>query len=395
MLLLPERMRGAAPDDAGPRIGRGLGAGVWLVYLAVPLGSVFGSGHSVWYSAGVIALSAVFAAIYLALMVLWVPGREGRPRMAQPGFAVLFAIALTTSVVYGGYGVTMWIFMSAAAAWMIRDRRQALRAIVLVIACYVIFAWTSRLGATDFLTALLPTVIVGPAVLGLRRRMELTRQLTQAREEVEQMAAAAERLRLARDMHDLTGQSLSTITLKSELAARLVARLPPGPERDRAAGEIEQVAEVSRQALRDIRQALSGYRRPTLAVEAITARGALESAGIASRDDAALTMMSGTFDPDAEAALAWCLREAVTNVVRHSGARHCHIGLTRDPDSVRLDVRDDGRGQAGPDVTGGTGLRGMSERLTAVGGHLELRPSPGGFALTASVPARGRVTVTS
>jgi two-component system sensor histidine kinase DesK len=200
-------------------------------------------------------------------------------------------------------------------------------------------------------------------------------------------------------MHDLTGQSLSVITLKSELAARLLSRLPGSPDRDRARDEVEQVAAVSRQTLHDIREAISGYRRPTLAVEVITARAALVSAGIAVEDDPALTLASGTFDPDAEAALAWCLREAVTNVVRHSGARHCQIGLTSHQDTITLVVSDDGRGHVRPAGPGarlagqiaaeaGTGLRGMSERLSAAGGSLELRPdaSPG-FRLTATVPA--------
>jgi two-component system, NarL family, sensor histidine kinase DesK len=151
--------------------------------------------------------------------------------------------------------------------------------------------------------------------------------------------------------------------------------------------EIEQVGAVSRQTLHDIREAISGYRRPTLAVEIITARAALEAAGIAVQDDADLTLQSGTFDPDAEAALAWCLREAVTNVVRHSGARTCQISLARRGPTLTLEVRDDGRGHAGAEPSG-TGLRGMSERLCAVGGSLELRPagSPG-FRLVATVPA--------
>ena len=214
-----------------------------------------------------------------------------------------------------------------------------------------------------------------------------------------QLAASEERLRLARDMHDLTGQSLSVITLKSELAARLLSRLPGSPERDRVHDEIEQVAAVSRQTLHDIREAISGYRRPTLAVEIITARAALVSAGIAVEDDPGLILASGTFDPDAEAALAWCLREAVTNVVRHSGAKHCRISLTSQQDSVTLVVSDDGGGHvppAGrrtpgrrrPAAAAGTGLRGMSERLSAAGGSLELRPDARpGFCLTATVPA--------
>ena len=199
----------------------------------------------------------------------------------------------------------------------------------------------------DFLINLLPTVLLGLAMIGLRSHFELTRELAEARETVARLAASQERLRLARDMHDLTGQSLSMITLKSELALRLLGRLPAGPDRDRVRDEIEQVGAVSRQTLHDIREAISGYRRPTLAVEIITARAALESAGIAPQDDAELTLLSGTFDPDAEAALAWCLREAVTNVVRHSGARTCHIRLARRGGTLSLEVRDDGRGHVG------------------------------------------------
>jgi two-component system sensor histidine kinase DesK len=207
-------------------------------------------------------------------------------------------------------------------------------------------------------------------------------------------------------MHDLTGQSLSMITLKSELAARLLRRLPAGADRDRAIAETEEVAAVSRQTLHDIREAVSGYRRPTLAVEIITARTALESAGIAPHDDADLILLSGSFDPDAEAALAWCLREAVTNVIRHSGARNCHVSIARCDRALSLTVRDDGAGygavpHAGTESSGteasatetsakkasGMGLRGMSERLAAVGGQLEVRPSGHGFRLVATVPA--------
>src|SRR5207244_2826495 len=132
--------------------------------------------------------------------------------------------------------------------------------------------------------------------------------------------------------------------------------------------------------------------------EVITARTALESAGITPHDDPRLTLLSGTFDPDAEAALAWCLREAVTNVVRHSGAQNCFISLIQGKAALSLEVRDDGAGMSkaaangtvsastGPAGTG-TGLHGMSERLQAVGGQLEVRPGDRGFLLVATVPA--------
>jgi two-component system sensor histidine kinase DesK len=216
--------------------------------------------------------------------------------------------------------------------------------------------------------------------------------LTRAREAVARLAASEERLRLARDMHDLTGQSLSMITLKSELAGKRLSRLPASAERDAVLGELDDIGRVSRQTLHDIREAVSGYRRPTLAVEVITARHALDAAGIRLDDDPALTLRSGTFDPDAEAALAWCLREAATNVIRHSGASNCWLRLAGQDGELALEVLDDGRGLPGQDESaGGSGLRGMSERLDAVGGRLSLgvrsAADRGGLCLRATVPA--------
>src|SRR5258708_35007572 len=124
-------------------------------------------------------------------------------------------------------------------------------------------------------------------------------------------------------MHDLTGQSLSMITLKSELAAKRLAKLPSSAERDAVLTEVGDIGRVSRQTLHDIREAVSGYRRPTLAIEVITARNALEAAGIALDDDAGLTLRSGTFDPEAEAGLARGPRAGGTHGNPPLRARHC------------------------------------------------------------------------
>ena len=200
-------------------------------------------------------------------------------------------------------------------------------------------------------------MLIGLAMIGFRMQMTLMRELAQARGTVAKLAANEERLRLARDMHDLTGQSLSMITLKSELAAKRLAKLPSSAERDAVLTELGDIGRVSRQTLHDIREAVSGYRRPTLAIEVITARNALEAAGIELDDDAGLTLRSGTFDPDAEAVLAWCLREAVTNVIRHSRARHCRIRLTERPGELSLEVTDDGRGFTSQDRDSPSGKR--------------------------------------
>jgi two-component system, NarL family, sensor histidine kinase DesK len=367
---------------------------VWLVYLIEPVSGLFGHHRDALYIAGGVAIIAAFCVVFVAMIADW----NRTTRRSLLGLATLFALALAACIMYGGTGATsLWIYVSALAGLVIPVQRTAVWIVAAVTACYAITSVTSHGDLADFLINLVPTVLLGLAMIGLRNHFELTRELSEARETVARLAASEERLRLARDMHDLTGQSLSMITLKSELALRLLGRLPKGPDRDRVSEEIEQVGAVSRQTLHDIREALSGYRRPTLAVEIITARAALEAAGITPHDEADLTLLSGTFDPDAEAALAWCLREAVTNVVRHSGARTCRIGLTRQRGTLTLGVRDDGHGHVGADPLGaetpgaepsGTGLRGMSERLCAVGGSLELRPagSPG-FRLIATVPA--------
>jgi two-component system sensor histidine kinase DesK len=374
--------------------------GIWLLYLVSGVDHLFSHHYSAPYIAGGMAIIVMFSVVYLIFVPCW----PTPSKYAVHGLGVLALLATVGCVFYGAAGMAgLWIFMSSASGLLVRDRRWALRAVIGCIACYVIFAETTHVSTSDFLNNLLPVVFIGFAMIGLRRQFQLTAELTRAREEVAQLAASEERLRLARDMHDLTGQSLSMITLKSELAARLLGRLPESADRDRARDEVEQVAAVSRQTLRDIREAISGYRRPTLAVEIITARAALASAGIAAHDDAALTLLSGTFDPDAEAALAWCLREAVTNVIRHSGARNCHISLPSHGKILTLTVRDDGTGSssrgcdpgaviatpvAHPRSDGnGSGLHGMAERLHAVGGSLELRPDTHpGFCLLASVP---------
>jgi two-component system sensor histidine kinase DesK len=365
---------------------------IWLAYLIGPVVDLMTQPYSAVERAVGLAIIAAFCGIYVVLVPNW----PASPRYAHAGLASLAALAAAACIVFGGMGAcSLWIFVSSASGLLVANHRWAARVVAAVTICYLVFCYTSHVSMTDFLGNLLPVAFLGLVMIGLRKQIELTSQLHRAREEVAQLAASEERLRLARDMHDLTGQSLSVITLKSELAARLLGRLPASADRDRVRDEVEQVAAVSRQTLKDIREAISGYRRPTLAVEIITGRSALSSAGITARDDADLTLLSGTFDPDAEAALAWCLREAVTNVVRHSEANTCHISLTRSGDTMSLTVRDDGRGlvvsppddgqAAGP--AAGSGLRGMAERLSAVDGTMELRPDAHpGFCLIATVP---------
>ncbi len=389
MSTKPQTPVGRIGSPYGNVRGRVIGivvTGVWLLYLIGAVADLLTNRYSWPYIAGGLAIIVVFCVLYLALVPFW-PTSTGNDKW--PGLLGLALLAAMYCVFYGQTGGSgLWIFVASASGLLVTDRRWAVRAILGCIACFIVFSWTDHDKGTDFLSNLLPVVFLGFAMMGLRHLVQVTRELHRAREEVVQLAASEERLRLARDMHDLTGQSLSTITLKSELAGRLLGRLSASPERDRVSDEVEQVAAVSRQTLKDIREAIGGYRRPTLAVEIITGRSALASAGISTRDDPELTMLSGTFGPDAEAALAWCLREAITNVIRHSGASYCRIALNRHGKSLSLTVRDDGSGHVTGAGAPGSGLHGISERLSAVGGHLELRPDEKpGFCLVATVPA--------
>jgi two-component system sensor histidine kinase DesK len=326
---------------------------------------------------------------------------------------------------YGPSWTPLWIYVSAAAGMVLATgpagRRIAITGVAAVSVCYTFFGWLSHLSLGTFLISLLPVLLVGMAGIGFRILLVLLYELAQARETVAYLAANEERLRLARDMHDLTGQSLSMITLKSELAAKRLAQLPPALARDAVLTELGDIGRVSRQTLHDIREAVSGYHKPTLAVEVITARNALEAAGIRLEDDAELTLRSGSYDHDTEAALAWCLREAVTNVIRHSGGESCRIRLIERGTELSLVVTDDGRGFTeqdgrgtaadgpvpGPDApdlphpgSAGNGLLSMSERLSAAGGRLSLGPAepgrpghPRGFRLTATIPAPAAPTI--
>ncbi len=222
-------------------------------------------------------------------------------------------------------------------------------------------------------------------MVGWVRMVAIVRELRTAQEEIARLAVNEERLRFARDLHDLLGHSLSLITLKIDVVSRL---LPDAPER--AADEARDAEVVAREALREVRAAVTGYRRPTLLAELAAAREVLGAAGIG------YNVEGEEMRPPAptEEVLAWAVREGITNVVRHSRARRCAIRLELDGDEAFLDVVDDGVGAlpVGPDADGaGSGLVGLRERAAAAGGALETGSGPGGggFRLRVSVPVDG------
>ena len=408
----PGLITGALSEHHVPGTGspmRWFFSAVWLVYLIQPVANLFGHHHGVAWIVGGLAITVAFCVIYMLVLMY----SDEQPRLGRYGLVAIAVLAALACTVYGKDWTPLWIYVSAATGLVLAaapdGRRAAMLGVAGVGACYVFFSLVSHQDLTNTLIVLLPVLLIGLAMMGFRMQMTLMHELAQARGTVAKLAANEERLRLARDMHDLTGQSLSMITLKSELAAKRLAKLPASAERDAVLTELGDIGRVSRQTLHDIREAVSGYRRPTLAIEVITARNALEAAGIGLDDDPELTLRSGTFDPDTEAVLAWCLREAVTNVIRHSRARHCRIRLLERPGEFSLEVTDDGHGFVGPhnqdpaspeyrpdspDSSTGSGLRGVSERLSAVGGSLSLGPAtPGhGLRLIATVPVTTQAT---
>jgi two-component system sensor histidine kinase DesK len=203
-------------------------------------------------------------------------------------------------------------------------------------------------------------------------------KLRLADEEIEHLAKVAERERIARDLHDLLGHTLSLITLKAELARKLVDRDP-----QRAKQEMLDVEQTSRAALADVREAISGYRGEGLAAELIRARKTLETAGISVDSELAELPLS----PAQETVLALALREAITNVVRHAQARRCSVQLRRENDFCTLEIADNGRGADAPE---GNGLRGMRERLEALGGSLQ-RQTQAGTRLVIHLPLASAV----
>ena len=228
--------------------------------------------------------------------------------------------------------------------------------------------------------------IIGIVLMSTIRSTVTSRELRTAREEIVYLAVAAERLRIARDLHDLLGRSLSLIALKSELARRLVISSP-----ERAASEIGDIEHAARQALQEVREAVTGYRQPTLASELHDAQGLLGAAGIAITYDLDESLISALPAP-VEVVLSWAVREGVTNIIRHSRARRCTIRVTHQQLEIRVEITDEGPlavPEPSADTTVGTagnGLRGLAERVEALGGRFEAGPCGEGFRLALAIP---------
>lgn len=390
------------PETRKQKLAKAALISVWMVFLGAPVRDLGAGDHSGAAVAGGVAGLLAFVVGYMAL-VFRHTAVPLPPRSVATLLGTLYGLGLLLSLTLGDAWLVLFVYV-AVAAGAVLPVRQAVSALIGVVVALA--AVGTGFGARPWwgvwTSFIIPVVLGGYALMSARRTVRTLRELREARAAVARLAANEERLRLARDLHDLLGHSLSVITLKSELAGRM---LPGDP--GRAAEQVADIEQVSRQALVDVREAVSGYRRPTLPVELAGARTALAAAGIAADLPAHDSAPAGPrpwerLPAEQEAALAWALREAVTNVVRHSGASRCTVTLDPAPADSRADARAEGAGEgsgavtltvrddgSGPAGTGhGSGLDGLRERLTGAGGTLETSAGErGGFTLRATVPS--------
>ncbi|MGV9605305.1 sensor histidine kinase [Streptomyces sp. NPDC003631] len=377
---------GQSPSNRPELLRKSLWIGVWLVFLSSPVHDLAAGNHA---TAGTVAgwLGLVaFVGVYL-MLVFRNMGRPSSRPFAGALIVVLAVLAAALSFSLGSAWLGLFVYVSVACGATL-PLRTAYWTIPVTAAAMLLIAL--RLGEDDLWSLVVLVLLIGYAMTGVGQLIRTTIELRKARATVAQLAANEERLRLARDLHDLLGHSLSLITLKSELAGRM---LPGHP--DKAAQQVADIEQVSRQALVDVREAVTGYRRPRLAAELAGAQVALTAAGVTAQVPAEPDLAG--VPEDNGSALAWALREAVTNVVRHSGAERCTVEVLRrqtlDGPVLELCVEDNGSGGSGK--APGNGLTGLTERLEKVGGTLEAGRVKHGFRLVARVPADGAADVGS
>ena len=355
-------------DTQGPweRFGWIMGA-IWLVFLMFPLSSALTADASWLLRSFAVAAILGFAAVYVYGFI-----RIGRTessaqvnRLGWRCLALLVSLAGATALVIGLDALGMVVFIIAFAMCSLR-LAAALGIGVAGIAIAVLVPLAMGvLEETWFLLPIIVLVGVATALVTV-----LDQRGTEHQEMAKEMALVAERERVARDVHDVLGHSLTVVTVKAELAQRLVDADP-----ERAKAELGQIQSLTREALAEIRATVAGLRVARLGDELSSAGAALADAGVSAQ----LPADASVVDPRHRIVLAWVLREAATNVVRHSGASHCAVDIG----PSTLSVTDDGRGCSGR--AEGNGLRGVRERVTAAGGALNVGPGPDGRGTTVRV----------
>jgi two-component system, NarL family, sensor histidine kinase DesK len=355
---------------------------IWLVFILVPVVDAITNDGSPTEHLLAIAGAGVFSAVYIWLVMIWFDERGGWRPLALSGVLLILAMTLTLA------DRPSWGFMFtyvAACVGLVAPGGLGLQAVIGCGALAVVCTIVAGGGGGSGVGYGASTIGVGLLLVLMRDLRMRNEELNEARAELAQTAVAQERERFARDLHDLLGHTLSVIAIKAELAGRL---LPDRP--DLAAAEVADVEQVARGALGEVREAVSGYRQPTLDGELEGARMALSAAGI----DADFERVLVALDPEVEAVLAWTVREGATNVIRHSGARRCQVTISAGLQDAAVEVLDDGAGgdalAAGEPVNGraGNGIAGLAERAERLRGRIEAGRLPGGdgFRLAVSIP---------
>lgn len=347
-----------------------LASGIWLIFLADSFVNVVQADQP--WGLRALALGGLLA--FCLAYIFQVPrlmssGVSARVRWLFVAWA--FGVASSLLPITSQAGLSVYVFV-AVIAIMLLETRQAL----LVVAFLLVWAPALQLLVPSWPNSMyvdLPIATASAAVFGLASVIKRNRALAEAHQELKTLAVEQERARFARDLHDLLGHSLTVITVKSELARRVIDSDP-----QRAAAEVADIERLSREALHDVRATVAGYRGVTLAAEISSARAALDAAGV----DADLPGAVDDVPGERRELFGWVLREGVTNVIRHADAHRVRVAVS----ARSVEIVDDGR--VVPTGVEGSGLAGLRERLAQVGGRLDAGPAEdGGFRLYAEVPA--------
>ena len=337
----------------------------WLVFLAFfyiqPI-----MDHPSWRSLMIAnATVAVFLVLYFSLF--WV-----RPPFTYLLLVCMAAMGLGLANVNPGACVFI-IFTASFIPWVIDRAKTALLALSVLVSAIALDAALFHPPPGFWVTSLVVTLGVGLSNIHFSEKNRADYKLRMAQGEIEHLAKVAERERIARDLHDVLGHTLSVIIVKSTLAGKLLEMYP-----EKAKSEIADIEKVSREAMAEIRNTLRGYSTYKLSEEIQRAESALSSAGVTLQSETAEINMT----PAQESVVALIMREAITNVVRHSQARVCKLRLAANNGDCVLEIKDDGRGGS---LLEGNGLRGMRERVEALGGTIT-RDMLAGTKLTFEFP---------
>lgn len=353
-----------------------LGAGVWLIFLAPAAAAGWAARETMAGWLGLCALAG-FCFLYVWSFIWARPYRhDGRLfRTVQPqALAILgglFALGAVIVLTLHQDGLATAVYVAVAGITMLPPRWSLPLAGILALGAEALARTVPGWEGADGVG--LSVLLASFAVWGMWTAMRRTRDLLAAKEENALLMVDQERARMARDLHDILGHSLTVIAVKAELADRLV---DVSPERARA--EIADIQRLSRDALADVRRTVDGVRELSLPAELVRARSALQAAEIT----ADLPGSTEHVASDVRELFAWTLQEGVTNVVRHSAASRCTVTLAAD----RISIEDDGRGMRSTDASAlrdGHGLSGLRERAAAEGAHVVVETPPsGGFRLS-------------